>query len=113
MGNVSEHAYDLTNVAKNVTNFHYVRTLLVHGTADGRFFSIRVWYQKKAGNQRRLLVPNNQFFILRKNLDFKTILHLKCLDNVHFQNTAELITAFVRENVQFNLMVCFKVSDDS
>jgi hypothetical protein len=36
MGNASEHAYDLTNVSKNVTNFHFVRTLLVHGTADGK-----------------------------------------------------------------------------
>lgn len=26
-------------------------------------------------------------------------------DNVHFQNTAELLSAFVRENVQFELMV--------
>lgn len=60
MGNASEHAYDLTNVARNVSNFRYVRTLLVHGTGD---------------------------------------------DNVHFQNTVELIQAFVREHVQFNLMV--------
>lgn len=37
MGNASEHAYDLTNAAANVTNFHYARTLLVHGTGDGKF----------------------------------------------------------------------------
>lgn len=60
MGNASEHDYDLTNVARNVSNFHYVSTLLVHGTGD---------------------------------------------DNVHFQNALELISAFVRENVHFNLMV--------
>ncbi|KAI6183124.1 hypothetical protein M3Y97_00454800 [Aphelenchoides bicaudatus] len=60
MGNASEHDYDLTNVARNVSNFHYAQTLLVHGTGD---------------------------------------------DNVHFQNAVELISAFVRENVHFNLMV--------
>jgi hypothetical protein len=78
MGNATAHDYDLTNLAKNVTNFHFVRSLLIHGMADGEFINCNT------------LSISSSF-----------------PDNVHFQNAAELISAFVRENIHFNLMVCF------
>jgi hypothetical protein len=75
MGDAESEAFHHASLLSGLKTFHNVSSyLLVHGTADG-FLASR----------------------------FKTI-RTRFLDNVHYQNTADLIRALVDEGIQFEMM---------